>query len=337
MAALNSSLVQVLSTAALTDCKPREIDRSSGYCNERLEFRFDSGPALIVKRARFDWVAERMRASRQAAALLRRRTGVIAPAHLDVERDARGRAVEAYWRIPQPTLAELWPNIPEKRRPQALRSWGELLRRVHKVKLSAAGTLHGSRGAADLAAHLASDLQDRLLPALADTWPSAVPTAESLLREVDEVHARSRTRPTVLLHNDFHMGNVLCERRPRSIRCVGVIDLETAWAGPAESDVALVRMLHGPLFGQELPAGWNSHFLKGYGAELDPIVLRFFYHMHMLNHGYFAATCGWDEHVRDIEAAMGGRVAFEVPASKAFASASPSTSHVHPTSTAARV
>jgi len=284
--------------------KPRDIHRSSGFCNDRLELRFDSGPALIVKRARFNWVADRMRASRRAAALLRRRTGVIAPAHLDIEHDGRGRAVEAYWRIPNPTLAEMWPEIPVNGRPQALRSWGELLRRVHKVKLNTPGILHEEHSASGLAEHLTTDLRNRLIPALRDVWPSAIPIAHGLLRQIDEIHDRCSARPTVLLHNDFHMGNVLCERRPRSIRCIGVIDLETAWAGPAESDVSLVRMLHGPLFGQELPSGWEPHFLRGYGAELDPVVLQFFHKRHMLNHGYFAATCGWSDHVRDIEAAI---------------------------------
>ena len=83
-----------------------------------------------------------------------------------------------------------------------------------------------------------------------------------------------------------------------------MIDLETASAGPAEADIARVEVLHGPAFGDPLPAGWRARFVDGYGAPLDDAVLAFFRALHRLNLGYFAATCGWWEHVAALEAEL---------------------------------
>jgi aminoglycoside phosphotransferase (APT) family kinase protein len=228
---------------------------------------------------------------------------VLAPRHLDVEQDVRGRPIEAYWRIPFPTLREVWPALPQRRRPQALRSWGALLRRVHRVKLAGHGTLESAAHQPHaLADFLDAELRGRLMPSLAGVWPAAHALAARLAADVREVDARCAGRPVVLLHNDFHMGNVLCERRPRSIRCVGVIDLETAWAGPVEADVAQLQVLHGDAFGAPLPGDWSVHFLDGYASALDPAVLAFFRVLHRLNLGYFAASRGWWAHVADLEA-----------------------------------
>jgi len=276
--------------------------RTDGYCNELIQLSLSDGNALMVKRARFDWVAARLRASRSAASLLRRRTGVLVPEHLDVEQDANGRAIEAYWRIPLPTLKEVWATLPDKRKPQALRSWGTLLRRVHKALPGAYGQLLSTSHEQQLEAALRSDLEERLRPALESAWPAALPALAALLSGIERLPALLSDRPAVLVHNDFHMGNVLCQERPRSIRCVGVIDLENAWAGPAESDVAQLQVLHGPAFGHSLPDDWYSHFMRGYGSTLDPELLRLFRVLHLLNLGYFAAESGWTEHVANLEA-----------------------------------
>lgn len=300
---LPPSLAGVLAAAVperRTDA-PLRVHHAAGYCNELLQVEL-GGETLMVKRAHHDWGAPRLLASRLAAGLLRRRTGVLAPRHLDVEVDTTGRAVEVYWRIPLPTLREVWPELPEGARPQALRSWGALLRRVHKVKLAGTGALESAaRRPRALADTLGAELRDRLMPALADDWPGAIELAARLARHIDAVDARCAGRPVVLLHNDFHMGNVLCERRPRSVKCVGVIDLEAAWAGPPEADVAQVQVLYGGAFRMPLPDGWSAHFLEGYAAPLDPMVLRFCRALHRLNLGYFAALSGWWEHVRDLE------------------------------------
>jgi len=302
---LTPSLASVLTAAqpGLLTGAPHRVYHATGYCNEVLQVWLCGGDTLVVKRARHDWGAPRLRASRLAAGLLRRRTGVLAPCHLDVEEDSHGRPIEAYWRIPLPTLREVWPDLPDRARPQALRSWGALMRRVHKVKLAGTGSLESTAcGPHALADFLRAELRDRLVPALARIWPAALELASRLTGHVEDVDAHCAGRPVVLLHNDFHMGNVLCERRPRSIRCVGVIDLETAWAGPPEADVAQVQVLHGGAFGTPLPDGWSAHFLEGYAAPLHPTVLSFCRALHRLNLGYFAATAGWWDHVRDLQA-----------------------------------
>lgn len=277
-----------------------QLQRASGYCSELIEVELPGGDALMLKRAHFDWVGARLRASRAAANLLRRRTGVLVPRHLDLERDARGRAIEAYWRIPLPTLQEVWAALPEKQQPQALRSWGALLRRVHKATPGGYGRLLDAGQKHQLDDFLHTDLRDRLRPALKSVWPFALASVDALLRGLDGIGELLAGRPAVLVHNDFHMGNVLCERRPRSIRCVGVIDLESAWSGPAESDVAQLQVLHGPAFGYPLAPDWTVHFARGYGASLDRELLRFFRMFHLLNLGYFAAEAGWARHVDDL-------------------------------------
>jgi len=281
-----------------------QLQRSDGYCNELIEVELPGGDALILKRARFDWVDARLRASRAAASLLRRRTGVLAPAHLDVEHDADGRAIEVYWRIPLPTLKELWGTIPDRRRPQALRSWGALLRRVHKALPGRYGQLHEHAEDHRIEQHLRADLRDRLQPAITTVWPRALPAVDLLLQRIDRIGERLAARPAVLVHSDFHMGNVLCEERPRSIRCVGVIDLESAWAGPPEADVAQLQVLHGRAFNHALPPDWFTHFAAGYGSPLDPELLGFFRILQLLNLGYFAAISGWSKHVADLEAEL---------------------------------
>lgn len=302
---LTPSIASVLDQARALDAeRAMDMRLSEGYCNELIEVELSGGEALILKRARFEWGSTRLRASRAAASLLRRRTGIVVPSHLDIERDDQGRAIEAYWRIPLPTLKDVWRTIPEKRQPQALRSWGALLRRVHKATPGRYGQLLDAGQDHRLEQHLWTDLHDRLRPALEAVWPEALKAVQVMLDRIDRVGELLATRPAVLVHNDFHMGNVLCEERPRSIRCVGVIDLESAWAGPAESDVAQLQLLHGQAFGHPLRRDWYEHFSRGYGSELDPELLSFFRMLHILNLGYFAAHSGWSAHVKELESEL---------------------------------
>ena len=100
----------------------------------------------------------------------------------------------------------------------------------------------------------------------------------------------------MLVHNDLHMGNVLCAEQGRGIRCVGVLDLEWAIAGPPESDLARVQVLHGALFGQPLDGPWFEAVLAGYRDPLDAFALTFYRAYHLLNLGYHAALAGHDGH-----------------------------------------
>lgn len=107
----------------------------------------------------------------------------------------------------------------------------------------------------------------------------------------------------VLLHGDPHHGNILWEGTGRGMRGVGVLDLEAAWAGPPEADVAVAEVLHGPLFGQPLPEGWTEAFRRGYGSPLDPAALAFYRAVHLGNLGYHAALTGMGAHAAHVLAA----------------------------------
>lgn len=297
-----------LLTAAITvartgtrDVRPVSVDTCSAHSNDRAEIRFTDGTTLVLKRARYAWAAERFAASRRACRVLRKRTGIIAPDPLDLPWPDDALPVEAYWRIDQPTLGDVWPHLAARERGWALRHWGRLAARVHGVRFTGHGSLaRGELGS--LAGWLEADLGRRLLPAVRASWPEGVPLVDTLLERSVRVASRV-DREAVLVHNDLHMMNVLCERRKHCARAVGVLDLEAAFAGPAEADLAHMEVLHGPLFGRPLPAGWLEEVREGYGRELDPVVLAFFRACHLANFGYHAALCGWSRHTADVLAA----------------------------------
>ncbi len=269
--------------------------------NHLTEVVWLSERRMVVKRARYDWDPERFRAARIASRLLTRRTGLIAPQPLDVPEEVDGRAVEAYWRIELPTLREVWPSLTRRNREGAVRSWGALLRRVHKVRLSGYGRLgEALNGSTSLAAFLEKDLGRRLTPAIAAWWPSALDQASSLRTFIRSVEERVGQGQAALLHNDPHYGNVLCSMDSRP-RCVGVLDLEAAMTGPPESDVAHAELLHGPLFGYPLANPWSEWLREGYGCALDPLVLLFYRAYHLLNLGWHAAFTGDVRHAADVE------------------------------------
>jgi aminoglycoside phosphotransferase (APT) family kinase protein len=286
-----------------------EVRRCAGH-NDVRELRVPGGRSLIVKRARHAWAAPCFRAARLAARLLRRRTGIVAPDHVPAPEVIAGRAIEAYWRLPLPTLRELWPRIPDRMRERTLRSWGELLRRVHSVKLQGHGPLEqDARTAPSLAVFLAGDIGERLAPAAAAAWPRGAALARTLAASVPDLARRVGDRPPVLVHNDLHMGNVLCAEQGRGIRCVGVLDLEWAIAGPPESDLARVQVLHGALFGQPLDGPWFEVVLAGYRDPLDAFALTFYRAYHLLNLGYHAALAGHDGHAAAVRRAVARELA----------------------------
>jgi hypothetical protein len=97
--------------------------------------------------------------------------------------------------------------------------------------------------------------------------------------------------------------NVLCRLQGRGYRCVGFLDLEAAWAGPPEADVAVAELIHGPLFAP-LPAGWTEEFRRGYRTSLDAASLAFYRGLHLSNLGYHAALTGLDAHAADVLTAV---------------------------------
>jgi len=302
---------RLLGAAAAELGERRPLGASSVSCsNELTEVRFDDGATLMIKRSRYAWDGPRFRASRRTASLIRRRTGVVAPHHLDVPEEVDGRFVEAYWRIELPTLRELWPTLDERQRRRAFRSWGELLRRVHTLRLAGHGAVErAEREPTALADFLEEELVRRLLPSVRWAWPRGRAAVSRLSRAIPDVVSRVGARRAVLVHNDPHWGNVLCEVRGTRVRCVGVLDLEAAIGGPPEADLAHVEVLHGPLFGQRLEGSWLEEVRTGYGAELDPLVLSFFRVYHLLNLGYHAALMGWTQHADDVALAARREVA----------------------------
>jgi aminoglycoside phosphotransferase (APT) family kinase protein len=205
--------------------------------------------------------------------------------------------VDVYWRLPLPTLRELWPSVTPHAHEPVLRSWGALLRRIHTVQFRGHGPLgRDTSGPRPFDAFLARDLAERLEPAVIATWPDAHHVVRMLAAHVGEVTRRASAGAAALVHNDLHMGNVLCVVNGGVIQCVGVLDLEWATAGPPEADLARVQVLHGPLFAQSLDGSWFETLLQGYGNQFDPLVLSFYRAYHLLNLGYHAASTGLGAH-----------------------------------------
>ena len=280
------------------DARPVGVRRCEQHTNPRLEVRYEDGRTLVVKRGEAEWVRQRFAASHAACGLLRRRTGVVAPEPIPLPDAGRHPPLEVYWKVELVTLAESWPCLDAKGRARALRDWGRLLRRVHRVRPRGNGALpHAERAPGSLQAHLAADLGERLLPAVRQTWPGGVDVVEALIDAVPAV--ASRAGAPVLLHGDPHQGNVLCRMEGTRIRCSGVIDLEAAWSGPPEADVAVAELIHGPLF-DPLPDGWAAEFRRGYGGVLDAAALAFYRAVHLANLGYHAALTGLHGHAADL-------------------------------------
>lgn len=282
----------------------RSLDAHS---NDVAEVHVPDGRVLMVKRGRYPWSAARLHASRTAAQMLRD-SDVRVPQPIAIPEGVDARPVEAYWRIEHPTLLELWPVLRPARRRQALRSLGRLLRQVHGVAVNRHGPLGADAAPASLAAHLEGDLAGRLLPAVQGVWPAAATHLERLAGYVARLEERLAGAPAVLLHGDVHLGNVLCDDAGGAVRCVGLLDLEGAAGGPAESDLAIAQVHHGPLFAAPLPDGWFRILLRGYGREPDRFALAFYRAVHLANMGFHSALVGHGEHAADVAGMLAAEV-----------------------------
>lgn len=269
--------------------------------NDLFEIRLGDGRILMAKRAAHDWAAPRFEASRIASRMLRRQADVITPVHLDPPDGVTNRPLEIYWKVPLPTLADLWPEIASDERPAVLREWGGLLRRTHEVRLPGFGALPGLAEAnGSLGEYLRYDLAERLLPAVRSIWPDGRRSVQRLVAAIDRIAPAADARGARLVHNDLHMGNVLCERRAGRVRCVGLIDFEAAAAGPPETDLASAAVLHGPSFGQRLDRGWFEHLRDGYGDRLLAGALLFFRGYHLVNMGFYSALVDRPDHAHNV-------------------------------------
>jgi aminoglycoside phosphotransferase (APT) family kinase protein len=283
------------------DEPPREIELNTEHSNDLAEVWFRDGRMLMIKRARYLEMAPRFETSRVASRLLNEQAGIVAPDPLELSEDELGEPVLAYWKISNPTLAELWPEIGGAGRTAALQSWGALMRRIHQVQLPGHGPLLEAREAPrPLEDFLRSDVEERLRPAAEGVWPAGVRALDRLAESVPTIKARSEANGAVLLHNDLFTANVLCEREEDRIDCVGVLDLEDAFAGPPEADLAKTEILHGPLFNRPWEGFWFERILEGYGDDPDPRLIAFFRAYHLLNMGYHAAATGLEAHAEEV-------------------------------------
>ena len=193
-------------------------------------------------------------------------------------------------------------------RQKATREWGALLRRLHAINLPGHGPLlQALETERTLGDFLRDDLGERLRPAAEMDWPAAVNGINRLLEWLAEVEARADSRAR-LLHGDLHMANVLCDPTAAEIQVIGVIDLDDAWAGPPEADLARIEVLHGPLFGHALPDPWFECLAEGYGGAHDARLLGFFRAYQLLNLGYHAAVTGLESHAADVARAAQAEV-----------------------------
>ncbi len=272
------------------------------FSNDLAVATLDDGRRMVVKRGRYAWSAERFDTARRAAGLFGA-LGITTPRPVDLPAELSRAAVDAYWRIELPTLAELWPELGPGGRRGAMRSLGRLMRTAHTARLPGHGELRAMAGhPRPLSQVLAEDLGGRLMPAVQAGWPDGVPLVDGLLGTIPEV-ARRAGDSGVLLHGDLHMGNVLCERSGGAVACTGLLDLECAHAGPGESDLARLAVMHTDLFGMPAGGPWLEWVREGYGEAVDPVVYGFYAVYHLVQLGFHSAWLGHHEHAAGVAAA----------------------------------
>ncbi len=272
------------------------------FSNDLAVATLADGRRMIVKRGRYAWSAERFDTARRAAGLFGA-LGITTPRSVDLPAELSRAAVDAYWRIELPTLAELWPELGPGERRGAMRSLGRLMRTAHTARLPGHGELRAMAGHPRLLSQvLAEDLGGRLMPAVQAGWPEGVPLVDGLLGTIPEV-ARRAGEAGVLLHGDLHMGNVLCERAGGAVTCTGLLDLECAHAGPRESDLARLAVMHTDLFGMPARGPWLEWVREGYEEAVDPVVYGFYAVYHLVQLGFHSAWLGHHEHAADVAAA----------------------------------
>ena len=282
---------------------PRQlaVRRRYDYSNELVEVAFDDGRVLMLKWTRhLQLLPVALRTAQLAARLLREVAEMPVPEYVELPGRPGEAPVLAYWRIPHPTLKEVWPSLGDAARRKAVSEWGALLRRMHMVHLAGHGPLlEAQQIERTLGDFLRDDLQDRLRPAAQVDWPAGAEVMDLLLAWLPEAEARAESHAR-LLHGDLHQANVLCDHAGDDIQVIGVIDLDEAWAGPPEAELARIEVLHGPLFGQPLPGSWFELLVEGYGSALDGHLLGFFRAYQLLNLGYHAAVTGLEAHADDV-------------------------------------
>jgi aminoglycoside phosphotransferase (APT) family kinase protein len=303
-------LMASLSSADLarTRAAPRRCRYIEGHSNDIYELEFEDDRVLLIKRARHDWVGPYFAASARAAQLIRARSDLLVPQPLPITADACDSPLQAYWRIPLPTLDRVWQTLGHDQQQAALLSLGALTRRLHGIAAPGWGPLARSRGAT-LHIDLDRDLRLRLLPAVIAHWPAGIPLLERLIGDISARTALDAPRQPVLVHTDLHLGNVLCTLHDGRIECVGFLDLDGVGGGLAEADVACFDVLHGRHFERPIDDALRVQLRSGYGRPLDEELVAWFHCVHLANQGFSSALLGHHEHAGAIADELAIRIA----------------------------
>lgn len=310
---ISESMLEALIVTAREELGTRadtwEFGEQAGHSNDLIELRFGDRHGvrtMIVKRSRHDWAAPRFAASRRASTLLREEAGLVAPVPLELPDDIEDWPVEAYWRVPLPTMRELWPSVGAEERPRVLGRLGALIRRIHSVRLAGHGPLpEAEDNGRPLERFLRDDLIERLRPAVAGEWAAGLDPLDRLIERMPSVAEQIGEGAARLVHSDLHMGNIFCEVGDDGrIDCVGVLDLESAFAGPAEADLANAELMNSPLFDTYLTPCERDWIREGYADPISNLALGFFRAYHHLNLGFYAAMIGEHHHARQILCAV---------------------------------
>lgn len=288
-----------------------EIHMLSGSSNEVMHLNMDDGRSLMIKRAPYDWAGPRFQNARRASSLLREKSPLVTPKHLQLPDHIGDTPMMAYWFISHPTLENLWPNLSKDQRVEALCSFGKMLRKMHKVKVDGYGSLNGDGHFSTISSYMENDLRNRLRSAVWFKWPEALPIIDRLGHMAG--YLPKEDDKATLIHNDLHFDNILCRVADETMECIGLLDLEAAVGGVPESDLASAIVLHDPLFAKGNPKqkwvdNFGRHLLKGYGNDINHFMLKFFQTYHLLNLGYFSALNGDKQHANRVIKAAGKKL-----------------------------
>lgn len=242
------------------------------------ELPLDDGRSLLLP-VRGDGSGE-LWLSAVAASELLRHSGIVTPQPCPRRAGTAGEP-RVFLRPALPTVAELWPEWRHEARGRALESAGELIRRLHGVRLDGYGPLHPRHPhGRPLQWLLAEELGVRGFPAMAAACPSAVGIVEGLLETMPEVVARV-VAPPHLSHNGLHPRNLLCLSGANGADVVGLGDPGSPGGWPAESDLAHLELALRTWPGAAEVGGFTG-VLEGYGRDADPVLLAFFRALHVV-------------------------------------------------------
>lgn len=274
-----------------------------GFSNNIVRLTFDDGRKMIIKQSQYGWARPRFKSARNASRLIRRQSSVTAPKHLAVPEEVVDYPTIAYWYLPYPTLKKLWPELSVTQKQQASKSLGRLLSEIHQIKIPNYGLLNEKNSYQSASAFMYSDLHDRLKPSIAAYWPDVLPMVDRLIQIAQNLPDNEDN--AALVHNDMHLGNIICKVQNDEIKCIGLLDMEEATGGIWESDLASAMTLHHPLFFSSKLKGngfkdFGQCISEGYGKKPDQKLLRFFRIYHLINLGYFSAMNEEYQHAQHI-------------------------------------